>query len=73
MYNNQMIQSRQIANLQILDNNLNFTCAASVGSQIFIGTKEKGLFSSALTGNAVFENNTPSGPARKFKIFLLVF
>ncbi|KAF2514705.1 type IX secretion system anionic LPS delivery protein PorZ [Flavobacterium foetidum] len=64
VYNSQMIQNRQITNLQVLDNSLNFTCATSVGNQIFIGTKEKGLFSSLLTGNAVFENNTPSGPSR---------
>jgi hypothetical protein len=64
VYNNQMIQSRQIINTQVLENTLNFTCASAVGNLIYIGTKEKGLFSSALTGVAVFENITPSGPAR---------
>jgi hypothetical protein len=64
IYNNQMVLNRQISNTQVLDNTLNFTCAAAVGDVVYIGTEEKGLFSSALSGSAVFENNTPTGPAR---------
>lgn len=64
VYSNQMVLQRQIANTQVLDNTLNFTCATAVGDQLFIGTKDKGLFSSSLSSNAVFINNTPSGPAR---------
>jgi hypothetical protein len=64
IYNNQMVLNRQINNTQVLDNTIMFTCATSVGNSIYIGTKEKGLFSSTLSGAAIFENNTPAGPAR---------
>ncbi|WP_291286118.1 ABC transporter substrate-binding protein, partial [Flavobacterium sp.] len=64
VYNNQMVLLRQIANTQVLDNTITFSCATLIGDQIYIGTKEKGLFSSALSGNSAFEENTPSGPVR---------
>ncbi|WDF66730.1 type IX secretion system anionic LPS delivery protein PorZ [Flavobacterium sp. KACC 22763] len=64
VYNNQMVLNRQITNSQVLDNTLNFSCATAVGNQIFIGTKEKGLFVSSLNTIAAFENNTPAGPVR---------
>lgn len=64
VYNNQMILNRQIANTQVLNNMLNFTCATAIGDQIFIGTKENGLFSSSLNNAGTFENNTPAGPVR---------
>lgn len=64
VYNNQMVLSRQIANSQVLDNTLNFSCATAFGNQIFIGTKEKGLFTSTLNNATAFENSTPSGPVR---------
>lgn len=64
VYNNQMVLNRQITNAQVLDNSLNFSCATAVGDQIFIGTKEKGLFVSSLNNVTVFENSTPSGPVR---------
>jgi len=64
VYNNQMVLQRQITNVQVLENNLNFTCATAVGDLIYIGTKEKGLFSSTLSGVSVFNNVTPTGPAK---------
>ena len=64
VYNNQMVLNRQITNSQVLDNTLNFSCATAVGNQIFIGTKEKGLFFSDLNNATAFENTTPSGPVR---------
>ncbi|SHL27415.1 hypothetical protein SAMN05444366_0185 [Flavobacterium saccharophilum] len=64
IYNNQMILNRQISNTQVLDNTINITCATAVGDIIYIGTKEKGLFSSSFSSNGVFENTTPTGPAR---------
>lgn len=64
VYNNQMILSRQITNTQVLSNNLNFSCATAVGDLIYIGTKEKGLFSSTLAGISTFTENTPTGPIR---------
>ncbi|MCP2028117.1 ligand-binding sensor domain-containing protein [Flavobacterium sp. HSC-32F16] len=64
IYNNQMVLNRQIVNTQIPEANLTFSCASAVGDIIFIGTKEKGLFSSALSGVSTFENSTPDGPLR---------
>ncbi|WP_166921162.1 type IX secretion system anionic LPS delivery protein PorZ [Flavobacterium poyangense] len=64
VYNNQMVLNRQIANTQVLNDKLSFTCATAVGDILSIGTKENGLFSSTLSGVSVFENNTPSGPVR---------
>ncbi|WP_433836667.1 T9SS type A sorting domain-containing protein [Flavobacterium anhuiense] len=64
VYNNQMVLNRQVVNTQVLDNTLTFSCASAVGNQIFIGTKEKGLFVSALNNVTAFENSTPSGPVR---------
>ena len=64
VYNSQMTLIRQISNSQVLDNTINFTSATSVGDVIFIGTKEKGMFSSSLSSSAAFVNNTPAGPAR---------
>lgn len=64
VYNNQMILNRQISNIQVLDNEVSFTCATAVGDVVYIGTKENGLFSSTLSNQSAFENNTPSGPFR---------
>lgn len=64
VYTNQMILNRQIANTQVLDNTLSFTCATAIGDLLYIGTKEKGLFSSTLSNASTFESNTPPGPVR---------
>ncbi|MBB4801130.1 ligand-binding sensor domain-containing protein [Flavobacterium nitrogenifigens] len=64
VYNNQLVLNRQISNTQVLDNTLNFTCSTAVGDQLFIGTKEKGLFVSSLSNASTFENSTPAGPLR---------
>ncbi|BFM42635.1 two-component regulator propeller domain-containing protein [Flavobacterium sp. CFS9] len=64
VYNNQMVLTRQITNTQVLDNTLIFTCSSVIGDQIYIGTKEQGLFSSTLSGASAFQGNTPSGPVR---------
>ncbi|MCA1918320.1 MAG: T9SS type A sorting domain-containing protein [Flavobacterium piscis] len=70
VYSNQMVLNRQIANTQVLDNKLSFTCATAIGDLLYIGTKEKGLFSSTLSNVSTFENNTPAGP-EKNNIFSL--
>jgi len=41
-----------------------FTCATIVGGDIFIGTKEKGVFSMPLTNISAVTNITPNGPER---------
>lgn len=64
VYNNQMVLNRQIVNTQLPEVNLNFSCASVVGDIIYIGTKEKGLFSSTLSSVGTFENSTPEGPVK---------
>lgn len=64
VYNNQMVLNRQIVNTQLPEANLTFSCASAAGDLIYIGTKEKGLFSSSLSGAGTFENSTPDGPLR---------
>ncbi len=64
VYNNKMILNRQIANTQVLNSTVNFTCATAIGDLLYIGTKDKGLFSSTLASASIFENNTPVGPTR---------
>ncbi len=64
VYNKQLVLNRQITNTQIQANSVSFTCSTAVGEIIYIGTKENGLFSTTLSGNAAFENSTPDGPVR---------
>ncbi|WP_264525586.1 T9SS type A sorting domain-containing protein [Flavobacterium sp. N502536] len=70
VYNNQMVLLRQIANTQVLDNTITFSCATTVGDVLYVGTKESGVFSSSLSGASVFVNDTPNGPLRN-SIFAL--
>ena len=64
IYNSQMALVRQINTNQIPESNIRFTCATVIGTTIFIGTKENGLFATALSSSVNFENITPIGPAR---------
>lgn len=68
--NPQLVLVKQINNNQITDFQPSFTCATVVGDRVFIGTKEDGLFSTTITANSTFENNTPAGPTRN-NIFAL--
>ncbi|WP_121364160.1 T9SS type A sorting domain-containing protein [Flavobacterium limicola] len=64
IYNSQMALVRQINTNQIPESNIRFACATVIGTTIFIGTKENGLFATALSSSVNFENITPIGPAR---------
>lgn len=64
VYNNQMVLLRQINNSDVSTTAVSFTCATTVGSNIYIGTDGNGLFASTLSGGAVFENTMPTGPSR---------
>ncbi|WP_348812183.1 T9SS type A sorting domain-containing protein [Flavobacterium maritimum] len=70
VYNKQMVLVRQINSNQIMDTNPVLTCATVIGEALFIGTKENGLFSRAVSGGTTFENITPMGPSRN-NIFAL--
>lgn len=61
VFNAQLTQVAQVwANEEVN----NFTCASVVTEKLFIGTGDKGVFSSGLTGGFAFENITPDGPIR---------
>ncbi len=62
VYNDALIRVYQV-NL-IPGENVTFTCATIVGGEIFIGTKEKGVFSIPLTNLSAVTNITPNGPLR---------
>jgi hypothetical protein len=70
VYNKQMVLVRQINSSQIPESNPVFSCAATVGDVIYIGTKENGLFKTTIVAFSDFENTTPSGPSRN-NIFAL--
>jgi ligand-binding sensor domain-containing protein len=61
VYNSQFVQIAQV-NL-IPDEEVTFTCATVVTQKLFIGTDEKGVFSTPLDF-IQFENITPDGPLR---------
>jgi len=70
IYNNQMVLERQINKDQILDMRSAFSCAAIIGTTIFIGTTENGLITTPFSSASTFENITPIGPSRN-NIFAL--
>ncbi|WP_298221490.1 T9SS type A sorting domain-containing protein [Flavobacterium sp.] len=63
LYNTALSQIADINSNQIPDFTVEFTCATILGSEVFFGTEEHGIFSKELNG-AVFENKTPEGPLR---------
>lgn len=64
IYDNQMVLQRQIRNSDVATIALSFTCATTVGDNVYIGTDENGLYVSKLSGALGFENMMPIGPSR---------
>jgi ligand-binding sensor domain-containing protein len=64
VYNNQMALVRQINSSQITETTVSFTCATSIEDKIYIGTKEKGMYTTTISVSSEFENVMPSGPSR---------
>ncbi|ESU24001.1 hypothetical protein FEDK69T_10610 [Flavobacterium enshiense DK69] len=62
IYDNQLIQLSHIT--QIPDVVTSFTCATAISDKIFVGTLDKGLYQTAIGNPTMFEDCTPSGPAR---------
>lgn len=60
VYNDSLIQIFQL-NL-IPGEEVTFTCATVVGGEIFIGTREKGVFSMPMNNISAVTNITPDGP-----------
>lgn len=51
---------------QIPDNVSLFSCAATIGDNLFIGTKSKGLFQTQLSNPQNFESLSPDGPEQNY-------
>lgn len=60
IFNSQLVQQQHIT--QIPGVNSTFTCATVINDEIFIGTKDKGLYSTTTGNTLTFEDNTPNGP-----------
>ena len=61
VYNNQMMLVLQLNNIP--NEEVTFTCATVIGGRLYIGTAEKGVFSTPLDFIS-FDNITPDGPLR---------
>jgi len=59
-------QTLQINNIP--NNAATFTCATVINNEIYIGTKENGIFTTNFNNPTTFKNFTPPGPVRN-KIF----
>jgi len=70
IYNKQMILVRQINSNQIIDTLVNFTCATSIEDEVYIGTKENGIYSTTISVSSAIRNTMPAGPSRN-NIFAL--
>jgi hypothetical protein len=65
VYNSNLAQLTNITSNQIPETiALKFSCATVIDSKIYIGTKENGLYSTAITGGLNFESLSPNGPSR---------
>lgn len=63
IYDAALIQIRHITSGEIAVSNLQFTCATVVANKVYMGTREDGLYTTAITPST-FEDITPSGPKR---------
>ena len=63
IYNLSLGLVRTVVNTEILDLTVKFNCATVIGTAIYAGTVENGLFTTEVN-ETTFENITPSGPVR---------
>jgi ligand-binding sensor domain-containing protein len=66
--NDNLVETLRIDNT--IDTSVSFNCATIVGSNLYIGTEEKGLITTTISNPNSFQNITPDGPVRN-KIFAL--
>jgi hypothetical protein len=64
LYNFSFVLLKDIVSSQIPEPNVGFNCATIIDSEIFIGTKENGLYKTSFNQTTTFENLTPDGPLR---------
>ncbi|MEO8516362.1 MAG: two-component regulator propeller domain-containing protein [Flavobacterium sp.] len=62
IYNDQLSQVLHVTNIPNFS--VNFTCASVINNNVYIGTKENGMFTTALNNATVFENFKPNGPEK---------
>lgn len=56
-----------IAHITMIPDNINlFTCAITIGDNLFIGTKKEGLFQTQLSNPINFELLSPNGPEQNY-------
>jgi ligand-binding sensor domain-containing protein len=64
VYNSNLSQILDINSTQITaENSIIFSCATVIDEKVFVGTKENGIFKTAITNGVTFENIIPSGPS----------
>ena len=66
--NDNLVETLRIDNT--IDTSVSFNCATMIGSNLYIGTEEKGLITAAISNPNSFQNITPIGPVRN-RIFAL--
>jgi hypothetical protein len=64
LYNPNFVLLKDIVSSQIPETNVGFNCATIIDSEIYIGTKENGLYKTLLSQTTTFENLSPNGPLR---------
>lgn len=64
LYNQNLANTLQINNYQIPDYNVQFTCATVIGTTIYLGTKEDGVFTTSIDNPFAFEMIKPDGPLK---------
>lgn len=64
LYNINLANTIQVDSNQIIDFTPQFTCATVIGSTLFIGTANDGVFTTSVTSPTTFENIKPDGPQR---------
>jgi hypothetical protein len=60
VYNDQLVEVSHINNIPNITTN--FSCATIVKDKVYIGTMDKGLFSTTIINPTKFDNVTPNGP-----------
>ena len=64
LYNTNLANVLQVTNNQIIDFIPQFTCATVIGTTLYIGTREDGVFTTSVTNASSFEVIKPDGPLR---------
>lgn len=64
VYNSQLVRVMQINAIPNETETITYSCATIIGQTLYIGTREKGVYTVPMDFSAPFENITPDGPLR---------